>query len=508
MRTELSRSIKIKYNVLTMGLYEMVSLICNLIVPRLIIVSFGSEYNGIISSVTQFVSVIAVLQAGVSGSTRVALYKALAAKDTEKISSVLEANKRYMRKITFIYSACVALLSVFYYFVANTTVTWFQAFSLILILGSGTFAQYFFGVTYQTLLKADQRNYVYYFIQIIMVICNACITVLLINTGCNVHIVKLGSALIYCATPIVLAEYVKRHYKLIKNSIPDSEALKNKSSVMYHTIADIIYENSAIVALTLFYNISLVSVFSVYYLVCNGLRKGINVLTGSLEGGFGEMWVKKQQNTLKERFTLYEMLIYIIAIIVFSAAISLITPFVMLYTKNINDVSYINIPFSILLMIGTSVYCLKIPYMTLIQACGKYKETQIGIFIELFVGVLSTLVCTKLFGLPGAAIGMTITMTIRWIYMSIYVYKNLIISRYSVFIKKIIWFILMLLFCSIISIVTVHYINVNSWIMFCVTGVVVVIESSLITLIVSRYLYNSMINNLLKTCLNILKIKK
>ena len=58
--------------------YEMVAVICGLILPRLILSTFGSSYNGITSSITQFLSCVTLLRAGIGGVTRASLYKPLA----------------------------------------------------------------------------------------------------------------------------------------------------------------------------------------------------------------------------------------------------------------------------------------------------------------------------------------------------------------------------------------------------------------------------------------------
>ena len=59
---------------------EFVTVICGFIVPRLIIGTYGSEVNALTSSISQFLSYIALVEAGVGGVIRAALYKPLAEK--------------------------------------------------------------------------------------------------------------------------------------------------------------------------------------------------------------------------------------------------------------------------------------------------------------------------------------------------------------------------------------------------------------------------------------------
>ena len=72
-------------------LLEFVSVICGFIVPRLIIGTYGSDINALTSSITQFLSYIALVEAGVGGVIRAALYRPLAEKKHR-------GNKQYYKR--------------------------------------------------------------------------------------------------------------------------------------------------------------------------------------------------------------------------------------------------------------------------------------------------------------------------------------------------------------------------------------------------------------------------
>lgn len=56
------RSKKAILNIITSLLLQVVVLICGFIVPKLIITNFGSNVNGLISSITQFLAYISLLE--------------------------------------------------------------------------------------------------------------------------------------------------------------------------------------------------------------------------------------------------------------------------------------------------------------------------------------------------------------------------------------------------------------------------------------------------------------
>ena len=71
-------------------LLEIITMISGLILPRLIIRIYGSEVNGLISSITSFIGYITLLQSGVGTVAKAALYKPLADKDHDKLLGMIE----------------------------------------------------------------------------------------------------------------------------------------------------------------------------------------------------------------------------------------------------------------------------------------------------------------------------------------------------------------------------------------------------------------------------------
>ena len=137
----MSRAKKAVYNSMASALSQIVTLICGLILPRMILGAFGSSYYGITASVSQFLSVIALLRAGVGGATRAALYKSLAQKDIQQISATVKATEIFMRKVALIFLGIVLAFSALYPYLVRNEFEWGFAASLVLIISLSTFVQ-------------------------------------------------------------------------------------------------------------------------------------------------------------------------------------------------------------------------------------------------------------------------------------------------------------------------------------------------------------------------------
>ena len=68
-----SRARAIKLNMLTGWAQELLTLISGLILPRLVLTAFGSDANGLVNSIAQYLGFSTVLRAGLGGVTRAAL---------------------------------------------------------------------------------------------------------------------------------------------------------------------------------------------------------------------------------------------------------------------------------------------------------------------------------------------------------------------------------------------------------------------------------------------------
>ncbi|WP_316596053.1 hypothetical protein, partial [Veillonella sp.] len=84
-------------------LEELVAIICAFILPRMILTYFGSDYNGIIASVTQFIGCVALLKSGIGMATKAALYSPLYNHDVDKISGIMSATMKFLRKVALIF---------------------------------------------------------------------------------------------------------------------------------------------------------------------------------------------------------------------------------------------------------------------------------------------------------------------------------------------------------------------------------------------------------------------
>ncbi len=425
------RSRKALINTTSSLLLELVSVISGFIIPRLILSTFGSSYNGITSSITQFIGYITLLAAGVGGVTRAALYKPLAEKNYKEISAIVRATEMFLRRIALIFSGALLIFASLYPFLRSVSgdeenFSWFFTFSLVIILGLGTFVRYFFGMTYQLVLNADQKQYINTIIQIFTTIGNTVIAYALIKFGAGIHAIKLGASLIFMLNPIIVHIYTKKKYMIDSSVKPNNDAIKQRWDAFAHEIAFFVHGNTDLVFLSFFSNLKEISVYTVYNMVAFSVSTLVSSVSTGIEAAFGNMIAKGEMDKVSKNLNLFEFLMQGIAVVLYSSMGLLITSFVGVYTKGIIDVNYHRPLFGYLLAAVGFFISIRIPYQAVARAAGHYKQTRNGAIIEAAINIVLSLILIQKYGLVGITIGTLVAMIFRSVQYSVYVHRNIL----------------------------------------------------------------------------------
>ncbi|MBR5721675.1 MAG: hypothetical protein IKX78_04245, partial [Clostridia bacterium] len=73
-----ARRTKVKRNISITLMYQLASLAAGLFLSRYTLKTFGSEVNGVIQSINQFLSYTVILECGIGGMALASFYKPLA----------------------------------------------------------------------------------------------------------------------------------------------------------------------------------------------------------------------------------------------------------------------------------------------------------------------------------------------------------------------------------------------------------------------------------------------
>lgn len=458
------RNLKLMKNTISSFVFQITTIICGFILPRLILQHYGSEVNGLVNSLNQFLGIIAFLELGVGAVIQSSLYKPLAQKDEEEISKIVVSGDSFFKRIAQILLIYIVILIFVYPKIVNHNFEWVYTALLIIAMSISSFAQYYFGVVDRLLLTADQRGYVQYNAQTITLIANTFACAVLINFGVSIHAVKLVTSVIYLLRPLYLRFYIGKHYSLNRKISFVGEPVKQKWNGVAQHIAAFVLDGTDNIVLTVFSTLSNVSIYAVYHIVIFGVKQMFLSMTNGVQALMGELWAKQEIDELKALFGKFEWLIHTGVVFIFGCTGMLIVPFVRVYTLGVNDANYIQPAFAIILTIAHAGHCLRLPYNLMILAGGHYKQTQNYYVFAAVINIVISVIMVNLWGLVGVAIGTMAATFFHTIWMSIYVSKNLICWKFVSFLKQIVVDIITVFFATYLtSRFMMHEISYLGW---------------------------------------------
>lgn len=496
------RKKRLAKNTVSSLLFRVTTIICGFIVPRLILSNYGSEINGLVNSITQFLGVIGFLELGIGAVVQSSLYEPLSKKDDIQISRVVVSGQKFFSKIAYILLGYVILLIFFYPVIAEQNFGFIFTGILILVISISSFAQYYFGIISSLLLIADQRGYVSYNVQTFTLVLNTIFCFVLIKFGASIHMVKLITSILYAIRPLLLSIYIKKNYSIDWKVQYYEEPIKQKWNGVSQHIAAVVLDSTDSIVLTIFDGLKAVSVYSIYNIIVSGIKQLLIAMTNGIQSLVGELWAKQELDKLKKFFGWVEWTIHTGTVFIFSITAIVILPFVKIYTYGVRDVNYIHPIFAILIIIANAGHCLRLPYNIMILAGGHYKQTQKCYIVAAIINIIVSVFMVKVYGLIGVALGTLIAMFYQTIWMAIYDSKNLICWPIKYFIKQVAVDIITI----VSSMIVAFFISMRvavwcEWIVY--TCIVIVIEM-LIVVFINAIFYNNYVKYLIEKLLNLL----
>lgn len=419
-----NRSIAFLSNTLSSLLLQAVNILVGFIVPRVLIGAYGSEINGLVTSLTQFVGYIQLVEAGISSAAVFQLYDPLARGDVLETSRIISAARRFYYKSGGAFTSLMLALSCLYPVLVHVDgISPIGVFALVLSLGATGFLDFFTLAKYRVLLTATQNNWV---IQLATVAYKVLYTLtIVIGTfiGMPVVVLYITAILPIVVRTILLVSYTRRAYPDIDYSA-DTRGLRldQRWDAFYLQLLGAVQSGApTILATFILGDLKLVSVFSVYMLVANGLQNIIGSLSQGTQASFGDVIARGQVEVLKKSFREFQVLAYGITGVACGVGIALTMPFVTIYTSGITDVSYVRPLVGTLCMVNVLLYHLKTPQGLLVISAGMYRDTRVQTTVQTLILLVGSSVCGMIWGMSGILVGMCLSNLYRGIDLMFYI---------------------------------------------------------------------------------------
>lgn len=415
-------------NIITSIFSQTITLAMGVIIPRLVLVNLGSEVNGLLSSISEVLVYVALLEAGVGMASGQALYGPLGRNDHDAINGILAATDRFYKRTGRMYLAVVLLLTFVFPLTIQTTLSRSTVMWVMLLSGFPGAIKYFFQGKYTILLNTEGKGYILTTMNTVVNILTSLSKIALLLAGCDVVALQVMYLFFNLAQMFFILWYIRSNYPWLNLKVaPNTAAISQSKNALVHQLSGMIFNNTDALLLTYFCGLSAVSIYGIYNML-------LGVLSGFI-GAFGGFYFvlgqtfhtdRRQYLQLMDVYELYNMTL---TFCLYCIANLFILPFLELYTEGVAGVSYVDAYLPYLFIAVKLLTNGRSSSHKTIDFAGHFQQTQYRSLLESAINIFVSLLCVWKFGIYGVLMGTIAALLYRTNDMILYANRKILGRR-------------------------------------------------------------------------------
>ena len=418
------------YNSIVGFCCQFIILVLGFIVPRVILTHYGSDINGFTNTMSQIFSYLALLEAGITKSTAMQLYKHLKDNNNEGISYTMSVSRRYYRRIALVYMSFVVLISVLAPFVLKTKIPYFTIFIYIIFEGLTSVVAFYSISLTRVFLNSSGRAYIVNYISLLQRILLYAVKIGLSLMSLNIAFIQIGYFIISLIQLGIYSSYMRKHYGWIDYKVaPKSAKLPDRYSFLITEIAYTIFNSTDMIVLSVSISTALSSVYSTYNMVFAAVETLITSVYNSVKYNLGQTYFKniKQYCRLHD---LYNSFFIGVCTSLMCVTYFLLNSFVALYTRGVSDISYnyhwLPLMFCIVRLLSRS----RAIAGNISGIAGYAKPVSKVSMIEAILNVVLSVLLVQKYEIYGVLLATVISLPLKVVYVT-WLTEKKIMSRNS-----------------------------------------------------------------------------
>jgi len=419
---------RVKHNLISSLIYQLVLISLSFLLPRLYLENFGSEVNGVLQSIKQIFMYMCLLEAGVGLATTQALYKRIGENDHSGVSAVLSATSSYYTKTGIIYAAIVLVIAAVYAYLIPTSINSNVLFFIVILNAIPSLFSYFVQAKYRILMEVDGRKYVINNSETMLQLASNAGKILVLLLTDSLILIQLVYCVIALLQLVYLYFYAKRRYKWLNlKAKPDYEAISQKNSVLVHQLSGMVFNNTDVILISALCDFKAVSIYAIYNIFFSQVQNFITSIVSSFTFALGQMFHTNREK-FDQLFCAYETFYIMTTYIIYTLMAVFLLPLIQIYTSGINDAEYTNVFLLLLFVVMHLLANSKLPVGGIIEYSGDFEKTRPHAIWEMIINITVSVVAILYLGICGAILGTIAALLYRGI-VTIYYSNKKVLNR-------------------------------------------------------------------------------
>lgn len=203
---------RVLHNMCSSLLYNLSVILFGLLLPRLYLTSFGSELNGLDSTIKQIFSCLTLLEAGVGLASQQAYYLPVAVGDRKAINGIFSATHHYYRRTGIVYLLVTVVFALLYPLCINTVLSYGTVSLIVVFYGIPGIVSYLVQGKYRSFMEVEGKNYVITYITTATMAAGNLLRMLALLFTRSILLVQVTYCVPSVFQVLVLTAYMRKNY--------------------------------------------------------------------------------------------------------------------------------------------------------------------------------------------------------------------------------------------------------------------------------------------------------
>jgi len=398
--------------------YEILIVVLGFLVPKLLISVYGSEVNGLMSTITQMVKLVTLIQAGIATAATYSLYKPINDYNKVEIAKILLSAGKVFKKIGFSVLVLGLVVSLVLAISIKSGLSAFSIYIACTLFFIKTTIDLINTHVIRVFLTATQNNYLLSISYTIEHILYYGLTIVISLLHLNFIFIYI-SLLIGCFIKLLYLKYVfNKLYKTYYIALPKNTTLPKIKGMRYATYNEVAHSVViAAIPIIITINCGLIktSIYSIYLMIFNLLVILSTSVYSSFGSSFGSITAAGDVERINKVFEIFQYSFFTLTTWMYMCASILMIPFIGIYTKNFTDDNYVNKFLMVLMTLFGCFYSFRIPYNLTVSVNGLFNDTYLQPILTAVVTIVLSLIITP-YNFVYALIGPIIFYAINTFY--------------------------------------------------------------------------------------------
>lgn len=400
---------KTESSILTLVLYLLntfATIVFGLIYNNLLIRLYGSPINGLISTLTQFVSLFSIIEGGFTTAAIVATYEPFVNKDYKKLNDILFTTKRIFIRLGLIITACVLVFGSVYIKFIDSPLSYGRTYLLLIVSVMTTSMSLCFLSKYSVALQGANREYIQVAASLTSRTLTWALSIFFIIRGYDITLVYITNLLNVIINIIINKKYEKTNYPFITyKGEYKKNLIKGTGDVLFQKIASTIFTSTDLILISVCINLYFSSVYSLYNQIFKAGLTLLSAISQAPFNSFGQLFKEDDKEEFKKYFDIYQHFVTYISATTLTTLAVLVIPFVSIYTRDVRDFNYVYPTLAILFFL--QIYCQSVnrPYGAILNASGNFKMQNLQCGLAAVINIIVSIAFIKLWGINSIIFG-------------------------------------------------------------------------------------------------------